>query len=109
MIHTLTAADIDESERAIVRGIGPLGPKTLAVFAAARSTLPKTKLVDVWRVEYAKIERGRGGLGASKYDPCAITFTQHYEAQNRAASMRGSTDLFTCVHVTGPHKQEVPA
>lgn len=75
------------------------------VLAAAESTLPKTKMVEVWRVEYAehihKVEwraRVRG------------PFLARCDADNEAVMMAKLFSAeYACIRVTGPHQQEVPA
>lgn len=63
-------------------------------------TKPKTKMVDVWRVEYVKRIPGTAD------DPCAITYLNRADAERRAAEL---PDFYcTCVRVTGPHQQEMP-
>lgn len=71
--------------------------------AAAESTLPKTKMVEVWRLEYA--HRGI---------PCAEVYQAKHHADGRAAELKANRDgsrevpAFSCIRVTGPHQQEVP-
>lgn len=63
----------------------------------AHLTKPATKEVEVWRVEYATAQSG----------PHCLTFTTEGDARRQAESMRGG--IAHCIHVTGPHKQEVPS
>lgn len=67
------------------------------VCRAAESTLPKTKMVEVWRVEWA----GFTGL------PQIEQFDSKTEA-DRYACMKSQMGR-RCIRVTGPHQQEVPA
>lgn len=71
------------------------------IMATARETLPKTKMIPVWRVEYCY------------FDPdLRITSTTHEieaVAILRATNLREEPEKYLCVHVTGPHRQEVPA
>lgn len=76
------------------------------VLDAAESTLPKTKMVEVWRVEYAI---DRGGLGhPSIWFPCSETHIDRGTAERNADSLKEYV-LKQCIRVTGPHMQEVPA
>jgi len=89
-----------------VRGLraGWDSEKIDAVCDAAESTLPKTKMVAVYHVEYA--HRGV---------PRVEAFEARHYAEGRAeeleANRDGSRELpaFACIRVTGPHQQEVPA
>ena len=67
-----------------------------AMLAAAESTLPKTKMVEVWRVEYA-----------TNGEPNIVSFLTENRARGWA---QGTCSLpyVSNVHVTGPHQQEVP-
>lgn len=64
---------------------------------AAESTLPKTKMVDVWRVEWAT--------------STGIVFAQHFTMENNAHihARNLREDGMDCIRVTGPHMQEIPA
>ncbi len=64
---------------------------------AAESTLPKTKMVEVWRVEFA---------GAAMGLPYIEQDRTREEAEQQARKRR--SEGATCVKVTGPHMQEVP-
>ncbi len=66
------------------------------------ATLPKTKEVKVWRVEYA--EAAPDGWMAE----CETCDTLE-EAETYAANLRSSAPAYDCIRVTGPHKQRVPA
>ncbi len=68
---------------------------TMALLAdAAESTLPKTKMVEVWHVEYCFSGR-----------PLVAVYTT--EEMARAHELPHKS--YACIRVTGPHKQEVPA
>lgn len=69
----------------------------LAVCRAAESTLSKTKMVEVWRVEWAT----ETGIVHAQH------FTMEGNAQSHARSLRKNG--MECIRVTGPHQQEVPA
>ncbi len=61
------------------------------------ATLPKTMMFSVWRVEYAQ-----GGF------PYSASFHTRIEADRYEATVRNWGDT-SCIRVTGPHQQEVPA
>ena len=81
----------------------------ITLCAAAESTLPKTKMVDVWRVESAvRISDGT-------WHPVVYCF---FTAERAAAALdeeaitlnrAGLDEAMRCIRVTGPHTQEVPA
>ncbi len=58
--------------------------------------LPRFKEVDVWHVEYAQ-----GG-------PCLALYENEGDAHGYAGMLSGITNV-SCIRVTGPHKQRVPA
>jgi hypothetical protein len=60
-------------------------------------TLPRTKMVEVWRAEYAS-----NGL------PCVVQFETRGGADDWVQSVKGVA-FVSCIKVTGPHQQEVPA
>lgn len=62
---------------------------------AAESTLPKTKMVEVWRVE-----------SAHEGCPCLSQYTNEQDARGWE---RSPPSCYACIRVTGPHMQEVPA
>lgn len=68
------------------------------------ATLPKTKIVVVWRVEFAQVKPNT----LATWEAAAATFTDRDEA-DRYAKTVGKWPLTTCIRVTGPHQQEVPA
>lgn len=78
----------------------PAAPQFYELLAAARAhlaTLPRWKEVEVWRVEWA----------SAAFIPCVEQFLTEEEAR-RSADARASLGR-TCITVTGPHKQRVPA
>ncbi len=62
----------------------------------AHLTTPKTKTVEVWHVEFA----------ASGNPVCYVYLTKG-DADDEANALTACA-AHTCIHVTGPHKQEVP-
>lgn len=64
---------------------------------AAESTLPQTKMVEVWHVEWAFMGAGCVGGFSSR------------DAAQREADWLNAQDGCACIRVTGPHQQEVPA
>ena len=77
----------------------------LLLCVAAESLLPKTKMVEVWHVEWSQYPerwkpfRQSEGSGAEG----------RAWAEERAVWLTARPDLYTCIRVTGPHQQEVPA
>lgn len=70
------------------------------ILDAAESTLPKTKMMEVWHVESVGCAAGNKGA----------LFVAVYPSREEAAnSTRYKGDHFACIRVTGPHQQEVPA
>lgn len=67
------------------------------IIAAAESTLPKTKLVEIWRVEFAQDKNPHSASFGSRHD--ADVYAQTVSCWPATA----------CIRVTGPHEQEVPA
>lgn len=75
---------------------------------AAESTLPKTKMVEVWHVEYA---------WKADHDSIWLCLHKTCRSKESAAELASSSDRrrlepsgqFACIRVTGPHQQEVPA
>jgi hypothetical protein len=63
---------------------------------------PKTKTVEVWRVEYST-QRADGAWNSS----CS-QFNEKFDA-DREADFQGRHCGARCIKVTGPHQQEVPA
>jgi hypothetical protein len=61
------------------------------------ATLPRTKMVEVWRVEYAS-----NGL------PCIVSFETRGGADGWVSGASGLAYI-ACIKVTGPHEQVVPA
>jgi|GEM_PF-3609656 len=74
-----------------------------ALADAAESTLPKTKMVEVWRVEYAQTK-----INGPAFYPFSASFHVEAEAQDYAKVLSKWDDT-ACIRVTGPHQQEVPA
>lgn len=74
----------------------------LAAASAHLESLPKTKMVEVWRVEMAE-KKPDGSWKAIAY-----TFESEGDAARDADFMRREPG-FSCVKLTGPHLQEVPA
>ena len=81
------------------------------VLAAAYSTLPRTKMVEVWRVEWAhplpdpesdRIESDQ----IRRWKPYAAQYSTEADARLKAHSVNGYGNM--CIRVTGPHQQEVP-
>jgi len=69
----------------------------LEAAAAHLATLPKTKEVEVWHVEYC-----------NGCYPIAAVHTTRATAETQAEDLR-SRLYCSCVRVTGPHKHVVPA
>lgn len=61
------------------------------------ATLPKTKEIYVWHIEYVIMPNL----------PAINVFLSHADAERFAAGFKNPTAQ--CVRVTGPHKQTVPA
>ena len=72
------------------------------LIAAAESTLPKTTMVEVWRVEYAYRHHVTGDWLAGQH-----TWPTQDGVEHHADKLR--EDGAACIRVTGPHMQEVPA
>jgi hypothetical protein len=70
------------------------------------STLPKTKMVEVWRVEYAE---WCSFLNGGEWKPITRTALNETSAQEIAADYAKRPGERACIKVTGPHQQEVPA
>lgn len=68
----------------------------------AHLSAPKTKEVEVWRVEYAE-------ASPDGYIPGCETHDSAADAESAARNFRMSIPAYECVHVTGPHLQTVPA
>ncbi len=73
-----------------------------ALADAAESTLPRTKMVEVWRVEYAVQN------GADFWIPTVATSSTKDDAEKNAADI-AKAPRNRCIRVTGPFQQEVPA
>ena len=77
--------------------------KMAIVLAAAESTLPKTRMVEVWRVEWASHHATRGWSAFSKGEGSLA------EAESYVRYLKSVRTDCQCIRVTGPHMQEVPA
>lgn len=75
----------------------PSKARTLSVCDAAESTLPKTRMVEVWRVEYAT-----NGV------PGIVSFVTRTGADDWVNGAKGLAYI-SCIRVTGPHQQSIPA
>lgn len=79
---------------------------TKTIVAAARKHLdalpaaPKTKIVEVWHVEFFNV---------SNRMPCVTVYTAQKDAESHADAYAHIGSTFACIRVTGPHRQEVPA
>ena len=73
------------------------------IIAAAESTLPRTKMVEVWRVEWAERHHVTGD-----WLPHSKDWVTQEVVENMAIELRERLDC-ACIRVTGPHRQEVPA
>jgi hypothetical protein len=82
-----------------VDGRPNLSPGTYFI-SEEHATLPRIKMVEVWRVEYCR-----------NFNPEIRNFQHQHIAQAFADVLpdepKGPT--FSCIRVTGPHMQEVPA
>ena len=72
---------------------------------AAESTLPKTKMVEVWHVTYA--HRVVHPFNADTWRCCCDCFDAEQLAREVAGRL-GSNANIAGIRVTGPHHQEVP-
>lgn len=70
--------------------------------AAAESTLPKTKMVEVWHVEYTVWTH------ENVWEPRVEVCGDKVIAEARAIHKR-NINRQSAIRVTGPHLQEVPA
>lgn len=81
-----------------------LTPSDLLLLAdAAESTLPKTKMIEVWRVEFAQKNPHGGGWQAA-----SASFPERAMADKYEWTVKQWLNV-ACIRVTGPHQQEVPA
>lgn len=94
-------------ERAAWPNLGLKVPDLLDALAdAAESTLPKTKMVEVWRVEWAV-----------KFSDGWVAVAGHYATEREAREWARSLEIgsprcdgcYSCIRVTGPWQQEIPA
>lgn len=72
------------------------------IAAAAESTLPKTRMVEVWRIEWAARHHVTGDW---------LAYCQCWSTKDGAEGFadRRAAEGASCIRVTGPHMQEVPA
>jgi hypothetical protein len=77
----------------------------LAAAEAHLATLPKTKMVEVWRVEWAILAIDRW-VAHHRGEPSREE-AEHLAALIQEADTYGNT--IRCVRITGPHQQEIPA
>lgn len=75
------------------------------IMAAARSTLPRTKMVEVWRVEFCVVSGDT--RSAEPWRAGVWTFRERIDAKVEAN--KAMPPNYRCVRITGPHQQEVPA
>lgn len=87
-----------------VVNLAPDGWRQLGIIVdAAESTLPKTKMVEVWRVEWAQL-RPEGWCGEAEHWPSKAG------AESRVQRLEQLLNPgISCIRITGPHQQEVPA
>ena len=94
---------------AIERVLAITGPNAsddlYRICKAAESTLPRTKMVEVWRVEYAKRWPTFDG---AEWMPCVYQYMSRSMADDTATGIAKDAWPKTCIRVTGPHMQEVP-
>lgn len=74
----------------------------LAAAEAHLATLPRTKMVNTWRVEFAERQPSDDWL------PGSHTFTSKEQADEYEASLKALRPSLRCIRVTGPHSHEVP-
>lgn len=92
-----SSATFDETDRRLIQTV-------CAAAEAHLATLPKTRMVEVWHVQW--VERVHD---ADFWHPRLVgPFTDHAMAQGCADDLRDSK-VRRCIRVTGPHQQEVPA
>lgn len=65
---------------------------------------PKTKTVEVWRVEYAQ----RASNEHPWWPYTSTAFWHRADAEKFAADRAGFSGV-ACIRITGPHQQEIPA
>lgn len=96
---------LDICRDALGNRFGDAGRMILAAARAHRDTLPKTKMVEVWRVEWAVLAINRW-VAHHRGEPTREE-ANHCLARLIEADTYGNT--LRCARVTGPHFQEVPA
>lgn len=80
------------------------GTAILAAAQAHLDTLPKTKMVEVWRVEFAQVK----SQTLATWEAASAAFSTRAEAHQYAQIVTG----WSCtahIKITGPHQQEIPA
>lgn len=75
------------------------------VAQSVRSLLPKTKMIEVWRVEWA--HQAKPHQSAPFWQPTARHYEREYVARAIAKTLENEGNN-ACIRVTGPHMQEVP-
>lgn len=88
-------------------GRSGLAESVSIVCNAAEAAMPQTKMVDVWRIDFAKPCHCPPG-GSPGWYPDSETRSSREGADAVADSMRAKPREYACVSVTGPHQQEVP-
>lgn len=78
-------------------------PAAVAKLKAWRHPNTSTKTVQVWRVEFAKRHHVTG-----QWLPEQATWPTEQYIREMAAELASDPNA-ACIHVTGPHDQEVPA
>lgn len=81
----------------------PLGVNLSQVVSAAEAMLA-TKRIEVWRVEYAALSRGKWRCVVDNF----VGPEGEENAHDRADYLSGESGN-ACISVTGPHQQEIPA
>lgn len=71
------------------------------ILDAAESTLPRTKMVEVWRVEYARKYAGRWHAEMAQR-------LNEADAAEVVLELGRRQDIYDSFRVTGPHQQCVP-
>lgn len=105
-MSTDRAALTEAIERLRKRGLAD--PDQLALVCDAAEawadTLPKTKMVEVWRVEFAQVK----SQTLATWEAASAAFSTRAEAHQYAQIVTG----WSCtahIKITGPHQQEIPA
>lgn len=78
------------------------------VLDAASSTLPKTRMVERWDVEFAY--NTSGDINAPAWSACVWNYKTRADAEKcLATELAHPNPMRALLRVTGPHMQEVPA